>query len=68
MDETINWGKQNKPPDQDAPAGYDWLGHPKDPATEALRSLSVDECDGCGPGGVRVRYCPIHGLSGSAPR
>jgi hypothetical protein len=35
---------------------------------EDLRALSVDECEGCGPGGRDVRYCPIHGLHGTAPR
>lgn len=66
MEETINWAKQNAPPDEHAPAGYDWLGHPKDPRVEALRELSVEECDGCAGG--MVRYCPIHGLNGTAPR
>jgi hypothetical protein len=34
---------------------------------EAQRRLGVDECPGCG-GGSTVRYCPIHGLHGTAPR
>jgi hypothetical protein len=67
-DPRINLDKQNAGPDEHAPEGYDWLGQPKDPQIEALRRLSVDECDGCGPGGVLVRYCPIHGLRGTAPR
>ena len=58
--------KINAGPDRDAPAGYDWTGNPKDPQLEALRALDVDVCEGC-RGGM-VRYCPIHGLNGSAPR
>lgn len=50
-----------------APA-TDWLGAPVDPARETQRGLSVDACHGCGPGGRYVRYCPIHGLNGTAPR
>lgn len=64
---TLNLDKQNAPPDVNAPAGYDWLGQPKDPYIESLRKLSVDQCVTC-DGGRTVRYCPIHGLSGSAPR
>lgn len=60
-DERYDLEKQNQP-------GYDWLGRPKDPEREALRRLSVDECEGCGPHGMNVRDCPIHGLNGSAPR
>ncbi len=66
--ETFNPEKRNAPPDQDAPCGYDWLGRPKDPAVEAQRRLSVDQCAGCGPNGRTVRYCPLHGLNGTAPR
>lgn len=50
------------------PGGYDWLGMPRDPRREALRRMTIEECSGCGPGGVFVRYCPVHGLGGEAPR
>jgi hypothetical protein len=59
--------KANAGPDENAPVGYDWLGQPKDPRLESLRSMSVDECVEC-DGGRLVRYCSIHGLNGSAPR
>jgi hypothetical protein len=65
-EDVVNFAKQNAGPDEHAPAGYDWLGRPKDPRIEALRRLGVEECDGC-RGGM-VRYCPIHGLKGIAPR
>lgn len=40
---------------------------PQDPEQERLRKLSVNECSGC-DGGRLVRYCPLHGLNGSAVR
>lgn len=56
----------------DDPILVRWLAHaaerPEGAERERLRALDVDECDGCGPRGRYVRYCPIHGLNGLAPR
>lgn len=37
-------------------------------ALEPYARLGVDDCPGCGEGGRYVRYCPVHGLSGTHPR